>query len=359
MEEKLYLAWLHSIWLSQKKLHAIFSTSSNYKNFYEKLSFSILKSYKFTDIQIQLILERKQKISLEKIDETLTKRWARIITYSDKEYPELLKEIPNKPYIFYLRWEIDNTPKISIVWTRKITQYGMKVIESITPWLSKYFTVVSWWAAGCDTEAHKSCLWVKHKTISVIWTWIDIDYPTWNKALYNNIASSWGWVISIFPVWEVWNPYNFPVRNEVVAGLSVWTLVIEAQKKSWTLITANLSLDLWKDLFVIPGDIFKTNSDWCNNLIKSWAAKLVTWVADILEEYNFWIPEEKNKNINIQVSDKTEKKIYDLLLLESLSVDEIAQKILLEVSIITFKLSMMEVQWFIKKWFWWKYEIYS
>ncbi len=358
MEEKLYLAWLHSIWISQKKMHAIFSNGSHYKDFYEKLSPLALKLYHFSDIQIQWILERKQKLNLKKIDEKIKERWASIITYNDQEYPEFLKEIPNKPYIFYLRWEIDNTPKISVVWTRKITQYGMKVIENIVPGLSKYFVIVSWWAAGCDTEAHKCCLSLNHKTISVIWTWIDVDYPTGNKILYDNIVSSGGAVLSIFPVWEVGNPYNFPVRNEIVAWLSIGTLVIEAQKKSWTLITANLSLDLWKDLFVIPGDIFKWNSEWCNNLIKSWSAKLVTSVTDILEEYNFWIPDNKAEYKCIDISDPTEKNIYDLLLLESLSVDEIARKILLDVSTVTFKLSMMEVQGFIKKCFWWKYEIY-
>ena len=281
----------------------------------------------------------------------------KIITIKDKEYPDLLKQIPNIPYLFYLRWKIDNSPKLSIVWTRLISTYWEKVIEKIVWSISKYFVIVSWWAAWCDTKAHTSAINNNSKTISVIWTGIDIDYPVSNKKLYNNIVwNNWA-IISIFPIWEVWNPYNFPVRNEIVAWLSVGVIVIEARKKSWTLITSKLALDLWKDLFAVPWDIFKLNSEWCNNLIKDWMAKLIINPRDILEEYNILEKDIINDRKKIIFENDIEKEIYNILVLENLTIDELIRKLWLNISTLSFKLSMMEINNLIKKWLWWKYEV--
>lgn len=355
MVEKIFLAWLHYIWISQKKLSEIFKTKQNYKEIFDNITSSFLLKYWFSESQINFILEKHSKIKLKKIEEILNERKVKIITIFDEEYPKLLKQIPNPPFLFYLRWEIDNSPKISVVWTRKISSYWKNVIEKIIPDLSNFFTIVSGWAAWCDTFAHISTLNSKNKTISVIWTWIDYDYPVTNKKLYDEIVEKGWWVISIFPISEVWNPYNFPIRNEIIAWLSVWTLIIEWKEKSWTLITASLALELWKDLFAIPWDIFKGNSDWCNNLIKLWNAKLVTWINDILEEYN--ISSIKKELKKIELKDKLEKDIYNLILIENLTVDEIVRELWVELSIIINKLSLLELKKIIRKWLWWKYEI--
>jgi len=357
MEERLYLAALHYVWISQKKLFVIFEKNKNYRSFFEGISRNTLQEYAFSEKQISVILERKHKCKLEKIRGALENRKAKIITIRDDIYPQYLREIPNPPYVFYLRWHIDNAPKISVVWSRKITTYGKNVISKIIPEISKYFVIVSGWAAGCDTESHKSCLQAQWKTLCVVGTWIDQDYPVPNKTLYDTIVASWWWVLSIFPVWEVGNPYNFPVRNEVVAWLSLGTLVIEAQKKSWTLITAGLSLDLWKDLFAVPWDISKSSSEGTNNLIKDGAAKLVINADDVLEEYNIKPAQDKKIVTKVKFACKIEKMIYEFLFLESLTIDEMVQMTGIDLLTITSKLSMMELSWIIKKWLWWKYEI--
>ncbi len=358
MNNLLYLAWLHQSWISQKKLHLIFEAKQNYKEFFENLNFNNLRQFWIRQDLIQNILERKQKVILENIEKKLKNRNVKIITFFNKSYPEALKNIPNPPFLFYLRWKIDNSPKFSIVWARKISSYGIKVMEKIVPEISSYFTIVSWWAAWTDSFAHKISLKNNKKTISIIWTWIDFDYPIENKKLYDEIVKFDWAVISIFPVWEVWNPYNFPIRNEIVAWISVWTLVIEAQKKSGSLITANLALDLWKDLFAIVWDVFKTNSIWCNNLVKNWMAKMVTNSIDILEEYNI---STKNKNLEekkeISFDNEVDKKIYNLLLLEWLNSDELIEKLNIDISALSFRLSMMEINWIIKKTMWWKFEL--
>lgn len=357
MDQKIYLTMLHKIWINQKKLHFIFWNNSNYKLFYNNISSSILKKYNFTEKQIIFILNNKNKYKLSDIEQIINKRNVKIITINDKKYPHLLKQIPNIPYLFYLRWKIDNSPKFSVVWTRLISSYWEKAIEKIVWNISNYFTIVSWWAAGCDTIAHTTCLNNNNKTISIIWTWIDKDYPVSNKKMYDNIVESWWWVISIFPIWEVWNPYNFPIRNEIVAWLSLWVLIVEARKKSWTLITANLALDLWKDLFAIPGDIYKLNSEWCNNLIKEWTAKLVTNSNDVLSEYNIQDNIIKNTSKKIVLNDKIEEEIYNILILENLTINELLIKTSLDISCLSFKLSMMEINNIIKKTIWWRYDI--
>jgi len=363
MENKLYLAILHSLGISHKKFHFIFKdnlfkTDKNYKDFYEKLNSEILKNYWFKDEEINNILKRKKELKISFIEEKLKERKVEIIICDEDDFPIELKNISNSPYLLYIRWKISTWPKIAVVWSRNITSYWKKVIEKVIPDISRYFTIISGGAYGVDTHSHLETLKLKNKTIAVIWTSISEDYPTWNKKMYDEIVENNWAVISIFAIGIPWNAYNFPIRNEIVAGLSSWIVIVEAREKSGSLITAKLALDLWKDLFAVPWEIFKSNSTWCNNLIKNWEAKLINSSIDILEEYNFsttkkqWVKIEKPK-----FSDELEEKIYNALLLEWFTADELVKKFNLDISTISFKLSMLEINWIIKKTLWWKFEV--
>jgi len=356
--KKIYLAGLHYIWFTYKKLHSIFKEKQNYKEIFENINFNYLKEQKFLDKQIEVILDRYKKVNLDLLEKKLENRKARIVTIYDEEYPKNLKNISNPPFLFYIRGQIDNSPKLAIIGSRKISSYWNKIIERFIPELIKYFKIVSGGAAWCDTKAHIETLNNNWKTISVIWTWIDQDYPVWNEKLFWEIEKS-GWaVISIFPISEVWNPYNFPVRNEIVAGLSEWILVVEAREKSGSLITAKLGLDLWKDIFAVPWDIFKWGSAWTNNLIKNWLAKATLNSNDILEEYNISKNKlNKKEHINLKFNDNLEEKIYNILLLESLTINELSKKLDENISTMSFKLSIMEIEWKISKIPWGKFEI--
>ncbi len=360
-----FLVGLHYIGFTHKKLYDVFYKKQNYKEVYQNLNSGVLKKFWFNDKQLEITLKKYSKLNLDFLILKLEKRKARIVTIFDEEYPENLKNISHPPFLFYIRWKLDNSPKIAIVWARKISSYWNKVIEELIPDLSKYFIVVSGWAAGCDTKAHIETLSNKWKTIAVIWTWIDQDYPVWNEKLFWEIAEFWA-TISSFPIWEVGNPYNFPIRNEIVAWLSEGILIIEAREKSGSLITAKLWLDLWKDLFAVPGDIFKWSSVWTNNLIKKGEAKLVLKSSDILEEYNILNKDNNSKkntlkeiplNYKIKFADNLEKKIYNILILESLTIDELTKKVNENISTVGFKLSILEISWLISNISWWKYEI--
>ena len=363
MEKKLHLALLHSLGISHKKLHLIFWENllwwrESYQEFYEWMNSEILLWFWIKEKDVSHILMRKKSVTLEYIRNKITERNVNIITVEDDNYPEWLRHISHTPYILYVRWIIPKRKQFAIVGARKISSYWVRAIESIIPELSKFFPIVSWGAYGCDSVAHWETLKHWNITVSVLGTSICEDYPTGNKKMYDDIVNNWGAVLSIFAIWVPWNAYNFPIRNEIVVGLSVWVLVIEAQEKSWSLITAQLALDMGKDLFSIPGEIFKSNSSGCNRLIKKWEAKMVTSALDVLEEYNF-STQKNTKNIvnKIEFWDEIEELIYNTLLLEWFSIDELAKKLKIDISTLSFKLSMLEIRGIIKKTLWWQFEI--
>lgn len=349
-----FLAYLHSIWFTHKQLKFIFSDNNEYEYFFNNLSYEILKKYISNEEQIKNILDNKKRLNIKNIDKKINDLKIKLITIWSKNYPELLKNISNPPYFLYVRWNlIWNDNFFSIVWSRKITQYTKKVWEKIIPDLSKYFTIVSWWAGGADTLAHKITLDNEWKTIVVFGTWIDITYPSSNFNLFEKIIDSWWALVSIFPIWTPWGFYTFPVRNEIVAGISRWILVLEAWEKSWTLITVNMWLEQGKDIFAIPGDIFVQNQIWTNNLIKNSQAKLVTESYDILSEYNY---QKILLNKEIKFENDIEQNIFNILKINiPLSIDELIEKTQYDYVTLSLNITLMELKWLVKKNMLWKY----
>jgi len=354
MNEKVYLVALHKIWIDHKKLFLIFEHNRNYNEFYDKINNSVLKKFGFKQNKIENILKYKNDINLGDLEKMIIDLDVKIITFFDEDFPDYLKNIFNIPFLIYLRWNL-TLPWFAFIGSRNITSYWKNIIELFVPEIWRYFSIISWWAYGCDSYSHEIALKNDIKTISVIWTWIDINYPVSNKKLYDEIIRLWWWVLSIFPFWEIWNPYNFPIRNEIVAWLSRWIFVVEAREKSWSLITVKLWLDLWKDIFTPPWDIFRQNSIWCNNLIVSSEAKMVLFPNDVLCEYNILNNLTSKKDLSF--SDELEKSIYDLLLIESLNIDEISFRLKFDISIILLKITILELWNIIRKNNYWKYEI--
>jgi len=358
MSEKIYLTYLHKIWINHKKLHKIFKDKQNYKYIFENINYTFLSKLWFNKNQSENIIKNYNNLNKEYITNTIKNLNVKIISFNEREYPLDLKNISNPPFLLYIRWNISTKPKLAIVWTRKITNYWEKIIEEFIPDLSRYFTIVSWWAAWCDSKAHIETLKNNWNTISIIWTWIDKNYPVSNTKLFNKIIDNWWAIISIFPIWEIGNPYNFPIRNEIVVWLSKWILVVEAAIKSWSLITAQLALDNWKDLFAIPWEIFKNNSKWTNLLLSNQEAKITISTNDILEEYNInKINKENETNNYPKFSNKIEEKIYNELLNWNKNIEKLSKKINIDTNKLLTNISMLEITWIIKKNNNWEYEI--
>lgn len=353
---KKYLVYLHSIWFSQKKLLEIFKNNSNYKEIYDNLSISYIKNLSFRSDIEKYIIKNLDLFNPKTIDEKLSSLSIDIITIKDDNYPLYLKEISNPPYFLYVRWSLSNTQKYFwVIWSRKITPYAKKAGTEIINDLSKHFVIVSGWASGCDTLAHKVALDNWWKTIVVFWTWIDVIYPITNKNLYDDVIENQWALISIFPLWTQGSKFSFPIRNEIVSWISSWLFILQAWEKSWTLITANLALEQWRDVYAIPSWIYDTNFAWSNKLIYSWEAKMILDASWILDEYNLKNIKHKKE---IFFENDMQKEIYTILSNNlSLSIDELIEKTWYNIGDITLSLTILELSWYVSKDNFWKYEV--
>ncbi len=208
-----------------------------------------------------------------------------ILLLNDENYPELLKEIKDAPPILFAngRLELLNSPQLAIIGSRNCTPGGASTAREFAAYLaSAGLTITSGMALGIDTHAHQGALEENGNTIAVIGTGIDRIYPSNNKKLAYQIAEQ-GLIISEFPLGTAPLSENFPKRNRVISGLSLGTLVVEATRKSGSLITAHSSIEQGREVFAIPGSIHNPQAKGCHHLIRQ-GAKLVDQVSDIIDD---------------------------------------------------------------------------
>ncbi len=215
--------------------------------------------------------------------EALQKQKVKIITIDDKEYPEMLKTIYDYPVSLFIKGDekILNMPAIAIVGCRECSSYGEKVAQYFAYYLSKkHINIISGLAKGIDSQSHIGALKAKGRTIGVIGSGLDIVYPKENQYLYDKIIEENGAIISEYPLGVKPEKMNFPARNRIISGMSQGILVVEAKKKSGTLITVDFALEQGRDVYVVPGNIDEINSVGTNDLIKQ-GARMVTTYKDI------------------------------------------------------------------------------
>ena len=207
-----------------------------------------------------------------------------IYPFYSNDFPDQLRKIKEPPLILYVKGKIKDSDifSIGIVGARKCTEYGKAIARSFSNELATLgITIVSGLAYGIDASAHKGALEAKGRTIAFLGSGIDVIYPESNKFLYEKITEN-GSIISEFPMGTQPAPYNFPFRNRLISGFSLGIIVVEAEEKSGSLITAGFALEQGKDVFAVPGNITSTLSKGTNKLIKDGAIPL-TDVSDILE----------------------------------------------------------------------------
>lgn len=302
----------------------------------------------------QKISSEKEKINPDWEMERLAKENIQVINFQNNAYPPLLREIPGAPYLLYVKSnlpisEISKGPMIAVVGSRKMTAYGKQAAYSFARDLAASgITVVSGMALGVDAEAHLGALEAKGETIAVLGSSLEDKNigPRANFNLSRRIIES-GALISDFPLDTQSIPGNFPARNRLMAGMTLGTLVIEAQLKSGSLITANLALEFNREVFSIPGPIFSESSKGSNQLLKS-GAKLVESIQDILEELNLEKRAEIKKAREIIPDSPEEEIILKNLGNEALHIDKLVKLTKLKTSSLLSTLSMMEMKGMIK-----------
>ena len=312
----------------------------------------LLKIDGITDRLVSAIKRHKIPEHVKKDFDSVIKNGYRIVTMLDPDYPSLLLEIPDPPPFLYVLGQLDSSiMNIAIVGSRNATPYGLSTTKRLCNDLAlRGITVVSGMARGIDTAAHEGALLGKGKTIAVLGSGFERVYPAENLNLFHKIAEN-GAVVSEFPLKTEPEAHNFPIRNRIISGISLGTVVVEATKKSGSLITARLAAEQNREVFAVPGSINSFKSIGAHTLIKQ-GAKLVEHAQDIIEELSpliqaYAATDEKNKKMDkLPPLSSEESLVLKELGPYPVHIDEIVRNISMEpgkLSSILLKLELKEI----------------
>ena len=228
----------------------------------------------------------------EEILEQCQEKGIHILSYQDAAYPARLKNIPDPPMVLYYKGTLprfDELPVIGVVGTRKASVYGMTSAKRLGYQIAACGgCVVSGMATGIDAVAMKGALTAGGTVVGVLGCGADVVYPVSNRWLYAD-TEKYGCILSEFPPGTAPLGRNFPRRNRIISGLSCGVLVVEAPEKSGALITARLSADQGRDVFVVPANIDVESAKGSNALMRDGAIPVSSgW--DILSEYQYQFP---------------------------------------------------------------------
>lgn len=270
------------------------------------------------------------------------------------DYPALLKEIHNPPFGIYVKGTLpeDEIDKVGIIGARRCSQYGASVAYRMTKELGKTnVIVVSGMARGVDSMGHRGIMDGGGKTIAVLGSGVDVCYPAENRELMERIIEN-GCVLSEYPPQTPAVPYHFPYRNRIIAGLCKMIVVVEAGKRSGTLITADLALENGRDVFVVPGNVTSALSEGTNNLLKQ-GCPAITESGDILFELGISYKEGEKEKFRQKVAanlSPEEQEIYQLISeTEPITAEEIGRKLECNIQDVQYMLSLLEISGHIQK----------
>ena len=235
-------------------------------------------------LQANAILSYQATPGINAEIDQINQKGYKIITLTDPLYPPLLKEIPDPPPFLYVSGSLNGSVKnIAVVGSRHPTAYGISITHKLCADLSSCdITIVSGMAVGIDTAAHQGALAGKGKTMAVLGSGFNRIYPLQNLNLFERISAE-GAVISEFALDTRPEAHHFPIRNRIISGMSMGTVVVEATRKSGSLITARLAAEQNREVFAVPGSIQSFKSTGTHALIKQ-GAKLVQDWQDVMEE---------------------------------------------------------------------------
>ncbi|MDP4038808.1 MAG: DNA-processing protein DprA [bacterium] len=233
------------------------------------------------------------------------------INFKQKDFPKALLEISAHPKKLFILGKIPDLPMIAIVGTRRPTEYGRQITYRLSFDLAKSgFAVVSGLALGIDSIAHRAALDAGGKTVAVLGNGLDNIYPSSNRSLAKNILANGGAIISEYESGTPPLRHHFPARNRIIAGLSLATIITEADAKSGSLITANFALQQNRLVMAVPGNVTSLKSAGPNNLIKSGAVP-ITDAVDVLSILGLKNPDLAPKTV--KADSKEEALIIELI----------------------------------------------
>ncbi|MGP3777461.1 DNA-processing protein DprA [Halanaerobium saccharolyticum] len=269
-----------------------------------------LRNLGLTEKKIRIFNDQKEKFKPQKITAELKKKNINYLTLYNQEYPARLKEIYDPPPVIFYKGVLNfQLPAVAVIGSRNSTVYGRKIASRTASKLAeKGVNIISGLANGIDSTAHQGALAADCGiTTAVLGNGFDYLYPSQNKLLSQKIIEK-GLMLTEFNPAVAPRAKNFPRRNRIISGLADLILVVEAGKKSGTLITVDYALDQGKDIMAVPGNIDRPNSVGCNRLIKKGAA-IFTQVSDIIDFLSRYLQQIDSENEFVN-DDKQISKIY-------------------------------------------------
>ena len=299
-------------------------------------------------VQSALAMRREQPDYPEQLAELCLQKEIRLITIWQSEYPIILKEIFEPPAVLYVRGTpVGDALRCALVGARQMTGYGEAVATELGEKLAAAgLTVVSGGARGIDTCSHKGALRSARaghgRTVAVLGCGVDVAYPASNRRLFEAILETGGALVSEYVPGTQPLPAFFPARNRIIAGLAQGTVVVEAARRSGSLITAELALSSGRDVYAVPGSIFSPKSEGCHKLLQQ-GAKLVQRPADVLEDFGLAEPPASHRSRELPPE---QQRVWQVLSFEHpLTLDEIVESLPDgDVSTLAFTLLQMEME---------------
>jgi DNA processing protein len=233
-----------------------------------------------------------------------------------------------------------------MVGSRNATTYGIAATRKLSADLAaRGAVIISGMALGIDTAAHEGALMGKGKTVAVLGSGLSIIYPAQNRRLFERIVENGG-VVSEFPLTAGPEAHHFPRRNRIISGMSLGTVVVEATRRSGSLITAGLAAEQNRDVFAVPGSIQSFKSTGTHTLIKQ-GAKLVENAQDVIEEFpRFFGPSPKSgfqRESSPELTDD-EKMIFDTLDAYPVHIDKLVRRTEIDAGRLSSLLMQMELK---------------
>ncbi|MFQ5593522.1 MAG: DNA-processing protein DprA [Anaerolineae bacterium] len=299
---------------------------------------------------LESLLTTRAKLDLEAEVARNAEAGVAILTWDDPDYPPLLKQIYDPPFVLYFRGELLPADEwaIAVVGTRRASAYGREATRRLAGDLAANgVTIVSGLAQGIDSHAHTVALEAGGRTIAVLAHGLEQVYPPQNRSLAARIVEQ-GALVSEFALGTRPEAKNFPARNRIISGLSLGTLVVEAGRRSGALITAEFAAEQGRDVFAVPGNIFASGAAGTNHLIQT-GAKTALGVGDILEELNLTMIGAFQQAREIVPENEMESRLLEHLSDDPVHVDELGQTAGLAISEVTSALALMELKGMVRQ----------
>ncbi len=333
--------------LQQKAILDIFQSPANVLS----ASTTVLERHGLKPVTLKFFKQPDWK-AIEADIKWLDQHRCHLITYFDKTYPPLLKQIPDAPIVLFVHGDpgVLQSVQLGIVGSRNPSAGGKQTAHIFAEQLAQLgITITSGMALGIDYCSHVGALDAGGKTIAVLGNGLDIIYPSRHKALAERIVNN-GALVSEFPRGTPPLATNFPQRNRIISGLTAGILVVEAAQQSGSLITARYAMEQGREVFAVPGSIHNPLARGCHALVKQ-GAKLVETVQDIFEELNIFshtineLPDEfKTATDNIDSLDDEYRLLLDNIAYEPVSVDKLIERTGLTADTVSSMLLILEVR---------------